>query len=73
MEKTKKFEWKKHLMPLGMLSIFVVFLLISSYEKLVNAREVDPYILMCIGIMCTLAILVYATYYCLFIKKPRNM
>lgn len=69
MEKTKKFEWKKHLMPLGMLSIFVVFLLISSYEKLVNAREVDPYILMCIGIMCTLAILVYATYYCLFIKK----
>lgn len=69
MEKAKMFELKKHIVPLCLVSIFVVFLLVTSYEKLVSGQEVDSFLLMSVGIMSLLSVLIYAAYYCVFIKK----
>lgn len=64
-----KLETKRHIVPMIVVSIFVIAFVLVCCAKVFVTRPIDLWFFMCLAIIVATVILIYAMYYILFIKK----
>lgn len=64
-----KSDLKKHMLPLAIVTMFAVAFLLVCYVKVFIGRPLDLWFGMCVAIVTSILILIYALYYMMFMRK----